>query len=96
MASVNHPNVVVVHDSGVDDVPYLVTEYLAGGSLRGILDTGRLLTPSQALMVGLEAVPVWRISLALMSLTFSAVMCSSPLTGGITAGPTAAAAAPTW
>ena len=55
VASVNHPNVVVVHDSGVDDVPYLVTEYLAGGSLRGMLAAGHRLTPSPALVVGLEA-----------------------------------------
>ncbi len=54
VASVNHPNVVVVHDSGVDDVPYLVTEYLAGGSLRGMLAAGHRLTPAQALVVGLE------------------------------------------
>src|SRR5690606_6703884 len=46
VASVNHPNVVVVHDSGVDDVPYLVTEYLAGGSLRGMLAAGHRLTPA--------------------------------------------------
>lgn len=55
VASINHPNVVVVHDSGVDDVPYLVTEYLAGGSLRGLLAAGHRLTPSQALVVGLDA-----------------------------------------
>jgi len=55
VASISHPNVVVVHDSGVDDVPYLVTEYLAGGSLRGMLAAGHRLTPSQALVVGLDA-----------------------------------------
>jgi len=54
VASISHPNVVVVHDSGVDDVPYLVTEYLAGGSLRGMLAAGQRLTPSQALVVGLD------------------------------------------
>lgn len=54
VAAISHPNVVVVHDWGEDDVPYLVTEYLAGGSLRGMLDAGRRLSPSQALMVGLE------------------------------------------
>ncbi|HEX4902355.1 MAG TPA: PASTA domain-containing protein [Acidimicrobiales bacterium] len=55
VASISHPNVVVVHDSGVDEVPYLVTEYLAGGSLRGVLSAGHRLTPSQALVVGLDA-----------------------------------------
>ncbi|WP_436793085.1 protein kinase domain-containing protein [Actinospongicola halichondriae] len=59
VAAINHPNVVVVHDWGEDDVPYLVTEYLAGGSLRAILHAaaageGELLSPSQALVVGLD------------------------------------------
>ena len=55
-AALNHPNIVAVYDWGEDDgMPYLVTEYLAGGSLRGVLDLGRRLTPSQALLVGLEA-----------------------------------------
>jgi beta-lactam-binding protein with PASTA domain/tRNA A-37 threonylcarbamoyl transferase component Bud32 len=54
VAAISHPNVVVVHDWGDDDVPYLVTEYLAGGSLRAILHAGRRLTPAQALVVGLD------------------------------------------
>ncbi len=54
-AALNHPHVLAVYDWGEDDVPYLVTEYLAGGSLRAMLDHGRKLTPSQALLVGLEA-----------------------------------------
>ncbi|MGE0726663.1 MAG: PASTA domain-containing protein [Acidimicrobiia bacterium] len=65
-AALNHPNVMVVHDWGRDDapgadpVPFLVTEYLAGGSLRAIFDSGtgergsRQLSLSQALLVGLE------------------------------------------
>jgi hypothetical protein len=36
-------------------VPFLVLEYLAGGSLRSMLDRGDTLTPSQTLLVGLEA-----------------------------------------
>jgi serine/threonine-protein kinase len=36
-------------------VLYVVSEQLAGGSLRDLLDRGRLLSPSQALMVGLDA-----------------------------------------
>jgi serine/threonine-protein kinase len=54
-ASLNHPHVLGVFDWGHDDVPYLVTEFLAGGSLRSMLDAGHQLTPSQALLVGLEA-----------------------------------------
>ncbi len=55
-AALNHPNILAVYDWGDDDgEPYLVTEYLAGGSLRAMLDTGKRLTLSQALLVGLEA-----------------------------------------
>jgi serine/threonine-protein kinase len=55
-AALNHPNIVAVYDWGDDDgSPYIVTEYLAGGSLRGMLDQGVRLSQSQALVVGLEA-----------------------------------------
>ncbi len=55
-AALSHPHIVAVHDwSEEGDEPYLVTEYLAGGSLRGMLDKGSLLSVSQALLVGLEA-----------------------------------------
>jgi serine/threonine-protein kinase len=55
-ASLSHPNLVQVYDWGEDSgAPYLVTEYLGGGSLRAMLDRGRQLSPSQALVVGLEA-----------------------------------------
>lgn len=56
----HHPNIAAVFQSGVTDwndseVLFVVTEHLAGGSLRDILDRGRLLSPSQALVVGLDA-----------------------------------------
>lgn len=55
-AALNHPHIVAVYDwSGDEDTPYLVSEYLSGGSLRSVLDAGYLLTKSQALVVGLEA-----------------------------------------
>jgi serine/threonine-protein kinase len=55
-AALNHPHILAVYDWGEDEhEPYLVTEYLGGGSLRAMLDNGQNLTPSQALMVGLEA-----------------------------------------
>ncbi len=54
-AALSHPNVMAVYDWGDDEVAFIVTEYLGGGSLRGLLDGGQLLTPSQALAVGLEA-----------------------------------------
>lgn len=54
-AALNHPHLVAVYDWGFDGVPYLITEYLSGGSLRGLLDNGVTLSPGQALQVGLEA-----------------------------------------
>jgi beta-lactam-binding protein with PASTA domain/tRNA A-37 threonylcarbamoyl transferase component Bud32 len=55
-AALNHPNIVAVYDWGDDDgAPYIVTEYLGGGSLRAVLDQGERLSLSQALLVGLEA-----------------------------------------
>lgn len=53
-AALTHPNIVSVTDWGEDDgLSYLVTPYLGGGSLRGVLDRERL-TPAQGLMVGLQ------------------------------------------
>src|SRR3954454_24781944 len=55
-AALNHQHIVAVYDWGEDDhEPYLVTEYLGGGSLRATLDAGHRLSLSQALLVGLEA-----------------------------------------
>lgn len=55
-AALNHPHILSVFDWGDDDQqPFLVTEFLAGGSLRAVLDQGNLLSPAQALRVGLEA-----------------------------------------
>jgi len=57
-AALNHPHVMAVYDWGQDpehDIPYLILEYLGGGSLRAMLDQGTRLTLSQALLVGLEA-----------------------------------------
>lgn len=55
-AALSHPNVLAVYDWGEErDGPFIVTEFLGGGSLRAMLDRGLRLTPSQALLVGLEA-----------------------------------------
>lgn len=55
-AALNHPNILTVFDWGEDEgSPYLVTEYLGGGSVRSLLDRGVRCTPSQALLLGLEA-----------------------------------------
>ncbi len=55
-----HPNIAAVLDWGdveLDGEPtvFWVVEHLGGGSLRDLFDRGRLLEPSQALVVGLEA-----------------------------------------
>ncbi|MCU1375002.1 MAG: hypothetical protein JWO68_2288, partial [Actinomycetia bacterium] len=54
-AALSHPNLMAVYDWAEDDGPYLVLEYLGGGSLRALLDRGGRLSPAQALVVGLEA-----------------------------------------
>ena len=56
VAALNHPNILRVYDWGEEGgEPYLVLEYLAGGSLRQIYDTTTLLTPGQAVRIGIEA-----------------------------------------
>src|SRR5580692_11211912 len=56
VAALNHPNILQVYDWGEEDgIPYLVLEFLAGGSLRQVYDTGALLSPEQAVLVGVEA-----------------------------------------
>ncbi len=56
-AALSHPHLLAVYDWSDDDegTPFLVTEYLAGGTLRTMLDAGHRLSPAQALVVGLEA-----------------------------------------
>jgi serine/threonine-protein kinase len=58
--SLHHPNIAIAHAWGITDwngyrVLYVVSEQLTGGSLRDVLDRGRLLSPSQAVLVGLDA-----------------------------------------
>ncbi len=60
LSGLSHPNILAVYDWGHEDIglgdqPYVVSELVSGGSLRSMLDRGRTLTPSQALMVGLDA-----------------------------------------
>jgi eukaryotic-like serine/threonine-protein kinase len=56
VAALNHPNILQVYDWGEEGgEPFLVLEYLAGGSLRQVFDTGVLLTPEQAVHIGLDA-----------------------------------------
>jgi eukaryotic-like serine/threonine-protein kinase len=44
----NHPNIVTIYDVGeADDVAYIAMEYLTGQSLRGVLDSGVVLSMSR-------------------------------------------------
>jgi serine/threonine-protein kinase len=55
VASLNHPHVLRVFDWGEDaDGPYLVLEYLGGGSLRDMLDHQVQLSQAQAARLGVE------------------------------------------
>jgi eukaryotic-like serine/threonine-protein kinase len=51
-ASLHHPNIATVYDWGEDAVPFMVLELLSGGSLRGMLDEGFRMSPSQAAHTG--------------------------------------------
>ncbi|MFD8597014.1 Stk1 family PASTA domain-containing Ser/Thr kinase [Kitasatospora sp. NPDC059646] len=53
-ASLNHPAIVAVYDTGEDyidgiSIPYIVMEYVEGSTLRELLHTGRRLLPERAL-----------------------------------------------
>ena len=59
-AALSHPNVMAIHDWGEDNrgdttMPFLVMELLNGGSMRSMLDDEAVLSPSQAIQVGLDA-----------------------------------------
>lgn len=59
VGAARHPNLAEVLDVGVGTwggrtVYYVVSENLTGGSVRDLRDRGRQLSPSQAVMVGLE------------------------------------------
>jgi serine/threonine-protein kinase len=55
-ASLDHPHVMRVFDWGEEDEgPYLVLEYLGGGSLRSLLDSGARLSHSQVVSIGAQA-----------------------------------------
>ena len=60
LAPLTHQNIVIIHDvndhqNDNGEPPFIVTEYLSGGSLRNLLDGGTPLTPAQATLVGLGA-----------------------------------------
>ena len=56
VAGLNHPHVLRVFDWGeANGDAWLVTEYLAGGSLRNLLDARSRLTVAQTVAIGMEA-----------------------------------------
>jgi serine/threonine-protein kinase len=55
-ASLDHPHIMRVFDWGEEDEgPYLVLEFLGGGSLRGLLDSGVHVSHSQVAVLGAQA-----------------------------------------
>jgi eukaryotic-like serine/threonine-protein kinase len=55
-ASLNHPAVVAVYDTGEDEfagnpVPYIVMEYVEGSTLRELLSSGNRLVPERAMEI---------------------------------------------
>jgi serine/threonine-protein kinase len=53
-ASLNHPSIVAVYDTGEDyidgiSIPYIVMEYVEGSTLRELLHSGRRLLPERAM-----------------------------------------------
>jgi serine/threonine-protein kinase len=60
VAAISHANIAAIYDwgeapYGSGPTVYVVIEQLAGGSMRDLFDRGRRLSPSQALVVGLDA-----------------------------------------
>ena len=55
-AALTHPHILSVYDWGEDGRgPFLVLEYLGGGSLRDLLDNGRRVSVAQAAALGAQA-----------------------------------------
>jgi beta-lactam-binding protein with PASTA domain len=59
LAGLSHASLAPINDWGVEDIAgtqyaFTVLEYFSGGSLRELLDRGRRLTPSQALVIALD------------------------------------------
>jgi serine/threonine-protein kinase len=55
-ASLNHPSIVAVYDTGEDEfsgnpVPYIVMEYVEGSTLRELMASGNRLVPERALEI---------------------------------------------
>ena len=57
MRNVKHPNVVMVFGKGVHEGrPFMSMEYIAGGSLRDLLDKRKKLSVEEAALIGVQVV----------------------------------------
>jgi tRNA A-37 threonylcarbamoyl transferase component Bud32 len=55
LAQLTHPNIVAVYDVGeVDNLPYIVMEHLAGGSLKGRIERTGPLKAGEAVRIAIE------------------------------------------
>src|SRR5881397_2013228 len=55
LAQLSHPNIVAVYDVGeVDDSPFIVMEYLPGGSMKGRIERMGPLKPGDAVRIAVE------------------------------------------
>jgi tRNA A-37 threonylcarbamoyl transferase component Bud32 len=55
LAQLSHPNIVAVYDVGeVDDSPFIVMEYLAGGSMKQRIEQGGPLKAGDAVRIAIE------------------------------------------
>lgn len=55
LAQLSHPNIVAVYDVGeVDDSPFIVMEYLPGGSLKQRIEQSGPLKPGEAVKISIE------------------------------------------
>jgi serine/threonine protein kinase len=55
ISSLNHPNIITIHDFGyLDSSPYIVTEFVQGKMLRGVLNTGEYLSLLSAVNISIQ------------------------------------------
>ena len=77
IASLNHANVVVIHDHGMaEGQPFIAMEYVAGRTLKQLITDGAPLPPGRRAAMRLRRSPAWRLRMRSASSTAT----SSPRT----------------